>query len=188
MGPTQTDWITYSKDGNQLFCVSTSPSVILTYNKENHCAKSLISCLLCFGVFFLRGTLFIKHSETGKFYSAFQKLSEQPFSFLHSLGYQLMSNEGSKPWSRLLKCLILSYLLYVNANNFAAFSFVRSSPCPRSSTHAQDHQMPQRLRMSAYFRVVVPCLEFLSIWFCFFHSSMMVLKHGLANHLAFSSF
>ena len=23
-GPTQTDWITYSKDGNQLFCVSTA--------------------------------------------------------------------------------------------------------------------------------------------------------------------
>lgn len=131
MGPTQTDWITYSKDGNQLFCVSTSPSVILTYNKENHCAKALISCLLCFGVSFLRGTLFIKRSETGKFYSAFQKFSEQPFSFLHSLGFQLTSNEGSKPWSRLLKCPILSCLLYVNANNSAAFSFVRSSPCPQ---------------------------------------------------------
>lgn len=130
MGPTQTDWITYFKDGKQLFCVSTSPSVILTYNEENHCAKSLISCLFCFGISFLRGILFIKRCETEKFYSDFQKLLKQPFSFLHSLGFQLTSNEGNKPWSRFLKHPILSYLLYVNADNFAAFSFVSSSPWP----------------------------------------------------------
>lgn len=156
MDPTQTYWITYSKDGNQLFCVSTSPSVILTNNKENHCAESLISCLLCFGVSFLRGTLFIKRCETGKFYSAFQKLLKQPFSFLHSLGFQLTSNEGNKPWSRLLKCPILSYLLYVNANNFAAFSFVSSSPCPQILNPCTESSNAPQIKNVSIFQIGCP--------------------------------
>lgn len=154
--PSQTYWITYSKDGNQLFCVSTSPSVILTNNKENHCAESLISCLLCFGVSFLGGTLLIKRCETGRFYSAFQKLLKQLFSFLHSLGFQLTSNEGNKPWPRLLKCPIPFYLLYVNANNFAAFSFVSSSPCPQILNPCTESSNAAEIKNVSIFQIGCP--------------------------------